>query len=126
MDERKKRGDGGEAAVARALEERGYQVLERQYRCRWGEIYLIARSPEGVLCFVEVKARASGAIAPAREAVTPAKRRRLRNAAAWYLARTGEDCPCRFDVAEVYSGREAGWGAPMIEYIESAFGYDSH
>ena len=54
MDERKKRGDRGEAAVADALERRGCAILERQYRCRWGEIDLIVRDPEGVLCFVEV------------------------------------------------------------------------
>ena len=57
MDERKRRGDRGEAAVAAALERRGYAIAARQYRCRWGEIDLIARSPEGVLCFVEVKTR---------------------------------------------------------------------
>ena len=125
MDERKKRGDRGEEAVAEALERRGCAILERQYRCRWGEIDLIARDPAGVLCFVEVKCRSSGALAPAREAVTASKQRKLRAAALCYLAQTGEDCPCRFDVAEVYTGREAGWGAPIIHYIPSAFGYDS-
>jgi len=125
MDERKRRGDRGEAAVAAALERRGYAIAARQYRCRWGEIDLVARSPEGVLCFVEVKCRSSGALAPAREAVTASKQRKLRAAALCYLAQTGEDCPCRFDVAEVYTGREAGWGAPIIHYIPSAFGYDS-
>ena len=117
MTDRKKRGDGGEAAAARYLEERNYQVLERQYRCRWGEIDLVARSPEGVLCFVEVKTRSGHPMAQGREAVTPAKCRRLRNAASWYLARTGLDCPCRFDVAEVYDED----GRRRINYIISAF-----
>ena len=44
MDERKKRGDRGEEAVAAALERRGWTILARQYRCRWGEIDLIARA----------------------------------------------------------------------------------
>jgi len=57
MDERKRRGDRGEAAVAAALERRGYAIAARQYRCRWGEIDLIARSPEGVLCFVATPLR---------------------------------------------------------------------
>lgn len=117
MDERKRRGDRGEAAVAAALERRGYAIAARQYRCRWGEIDLIARSPEGVLCFVEVKTRSGRPMAPGREAVTPAKRRRLRDAASWYLAQTGLDCPCRFDVAEVWA-REDGW---HVKYIMSAF-----
>ena len=119
MTDRKKRGDSGEAAIARYLEERSYQVLERQYRCRWGEIDLIARSPEGVLCFVEVKTRSSQAIASPREAVTAAKQRKLRNAALCYLAQTGLDCPCRFDVAEVYPAD--GGGRQQIKYITSAF-----
>ena len=117
MDERKRRGDRGEAAVAAALERRGYEIAARQYRCRWGEIDLIARSPEGVLCFVEVKTRSGHPMAQGREAVTPAKCRRLRNAASWYLARTGLDCPCRFDVGGVYDED----GRRRINYIISAF-----
>ena len=81
MDERRRRGDRGEAAVAAALERRGWAIVERQYRCRWGEIDLIVRSPEGTVCFVEVKTRSPRAIAAPREAVTPAKQRRLRDAA---------------------------------------------
>lgn len=119
MDERKKRGDWGERAVAEELERRGCVILERQYRCRWGEIDLIARTAEGVLCFVEVKTRSQRAIAPPREAVTPAKRRKLRDAASWYLAQTELDCPCRFDVAEVFPP-EAGAGR-QIHYIINAF-----
>ena len=119
MDERRCRGNEGEAAVARYLERRGYRVLERQYRCRYGELDLTAWSPEGVLCFVEVKTRRSGAFAAPREAVTPAKQRRLRNTAAWYLAQRRLDCPCRFDVAEVYPA--AGGLPPEINYIISAF-----
>lgn len=119
MDERKKLGDRGEAAVAAALERKGCTVLERQYRCRWGEIDLIVRTPDGVLCFVEVKTRSPGAIASPREAVTAAKRRRLRDAASWYLAQRDLDCLCRFDVAEVCPA-DAG-GRRQIKYITSAF-----
>lgn len=119
MDERKRRGDRGEEAVASALEQRGCVVLARQYRCRWGEIDLIVRTGEGILCFVEVKTRSSRAIAPPRESVTAAKRERLRRAASWYLSQTGLDCPCRFDVAEVYLA-DAG-GRRQINYITSAF-----
>ena len=51
MDERKKRGDRGEDAVAAALARKGFRLLERQYRCRLGEIDLIA-ADETYLCFV--------------------------------------------------------------------------
>ena len=121
MDERKERGNQGEAAVAAALVRRGYRVLERQYRCRWGEIDIIARSPDGVLCFVEVKTRASARFAQAREAVTRNKQKKLRTTAGCYLARQRLDCPCRFDVAEVYvSCRQAGEDL-SINYIINAF-----
>lgn len=119
MDERKRRGDRGEDAVAAALERRGCAILERQYRCRWGEIDLIVRTRSGTLCFVEVKTRSPRAIAAPREAVTAAKRRKLRDAASWYLARTGWDGPCRFDVAEVYPAGEGG--RRQIKYITNAF-----
>ena len=119
MDDRKRRGDRGEAAVTAALEKAGYEILERQYRCRWGEIDLIVRTRSGVLCFVEVKTRSARAVAAPREAVTAAKQRKLRDAASWYLAQTGWDGPCRFDVAEVYpAGAE---GRRQIKYITNAF-----
>ena len=115
MDERKKRGDRGEDAVAAALARKGFRLLERQYRCRWGEIDIVARDPAGTLCFVEVKTRTSSGFAQAREAVTPAKQRKLRAAASLYLAERRLDCRCRFDVAEVY------WTSRRINYIINAF-----
>ena len=114
-DERRQLGDRGEAAVARAMARRGYAVLDRQYRCRWGEIDIVARDPAGALCFVEVKTRTSSGFAQAREAVTPAKQRKLRAAASLYLAERRLDCRCRFDVAEVY------WTSRRINYIINAF-----
>lgn len=120
MDERKKRGDRGEAAVAAYLQEKGWQVISRQYRCRQGEIDLIVRAPDGMLCFVEVKSRSDSRFAQAREFVTAAKQGRLRAAAEDYLAREELDCPCRFDVAEVYPGH-GGWADPVINYIMDAF-----
>ena len=119
MDERRRRGDRGEDAVAAMLEKRGCAIEARQYRCRWGEIDLIARTAEGVLCFVEVKSRTGTEFSAPREAVTPAKQRKLRDAAGCYLAETGWDGPCRFDVAEVYPA-DAG-GRRQIKYITGAF-----
>ena len=119
MDERKRLGNQGEEAVARWLRREGYQLLASQYRCRFGEIDLIVRSREGILCFVEVKTRSSSRFAAPREAVTPAKQRKLWTTAEYYLARTGQgECFCRFDVAEVYPAPE---GEPTINYIANAF-----
>lgn len=121
MNEKKARGDRGERAVAAYLAERGYRLLARNFRCRWGEIDLIAADPDGTLCFVEVKTRSAGAIALPRESVTPAKQRKLRLTAECYLVRRRLDCPCRFDVAEVFPGQSGDWAAPEINYIMSAF-----
>ena len=121
MDERKRRGDRGEALVADALSRRGFMVLERQYRSRWGEIDIIVRSPKGTLCFVEVKTRRSDGFASAAAAVTPAKQRRIRLTAQCYLAERNLDCRCRFDVAEVYPSAEYGWARPRIHFIADAF-----
>lgn len=116
---KKESGNQGEALAARYLTERGYAVLARQWRCRFGELDLVARSPEGVLCFVEVKRRKAGAIELPREAVTPAKRKRLRLTARSYLAAYDlDDVPARFDVAEVY---EENNGGLRVEYLEDAF-----
>lgn len=121
MDDRRLLGDWGEAAAADWLYRRGYRLVERGFRCRWGEIDLIALAPDGVLCFVEVKTRSTSRFAQAREAVTPAKQHRLRASAALYLAQSRLDCPCRFDVAEVYPARKGRPGTPEIRYIINAF-----
>lgn len=119
MDERKHLGNRGEEAVAVWLRRQGYDLLASQYRCRFGEIDLIARSREGVLCFVEVKTRTSSRFAAPREAVTAAKQRRLRITAEYYLAYTGRgESPCRFDVAEVFPTPD---GEMTINYITNAF-----
>ena len=57
MSGTKASGDQGEALAGRYLEERGYAIFSRQWRCRYGELDIVAQSPGGVLCFVEVKRR---------------------------------------------------------------------
>ena len=112
-------GDRGEQAAARYLEERGCELLAAQWRCRYGELDLVARSRDGVICFVEVKLRGAGAIGLPREFVDGRKRDRLRKAAMAYLLETGlDDVRARFDVAEVYVGKN---GSLRVEYLEDAF-----
>ena len=111
-------GRFGEDHAARWLQESGCTVLERGWRFGHGEIDLIILDGED-LAFVEVKTRTSSRFAAPREAVTAAKQRRLRITAEYYLSRTGQgECPCRFDVAEVYPAPE---GEPTINYIANAF-----
>ena len=119
MDERKRLGDRGEEAVARWLRGKGYRLLASQYRCRFGEIDLIARSREGILCFVEVKTRSNLAVGLPRDYVTAAKQERIRKTALFYLSEKELDCPVRFDVAEVYRGTDGGLA--RIVYMKNAF-----
>ena len=90
------RGAAAEALAASYLATRGLTIVQRNYRCRGGEIDLIARDGE-VLVFVEVRLRRNRAFGTAAESITAAKRRRLRLAARHYLAQLGREPPCRFD-----------------------------
>lgn len=69
-------GNRGEAAVARYLRQKGYTLLESQWRCRFGELDLVAKDKRGLLCIVEVKLRGSGSIALPREFVDGRKQQR--------------------------------------------------
>jgi putative endonuclease len=111
-------GTWGEAKVAAYLRRRGYELLAHSYRCRFGEIDLIARKGRTV-CFVEVKLRSGTEFGLPREAVTPQKQEKLRKTALMYLSEHQLDCPARFDVAEVYTGE--GNGEARIDYLENAF-----
>ena len=89
-------GAAAEALAARFLAARGLTIVARNYRCRSGEIDLIARERD-TLVFVEVRLRSSDAFGGARASITAAKRRRLERAAGHYLAQIGGEPPCRFD-----------------------------
>ena len=113
-------GVWGEALVADYLREKGYKLAAHSYRCRFGEIDLIAWD-KSVLCFVEVKTRTNLSVGLPREYVTRQKQEKLRRTAACYLAARGLDCPVRFDVAEVYTDTAHSAAATRIEYLEDAF-----
>jgi len=110
-----RRGEPAERLAAAFLEGQGLRILERNYRCRFGEIDLVAASGAS-LVFVEVRARQSEAFGGAAGSITAAKRRRLLAAARHYLATRGLNRSCRFDVVLV-RGRE-----PRIEWVADAFG----
>ena len=117
---KKLRGDFGEAYTAEYLRQQGYDIVASQFRCRMGEIDLIARK-DGILCFVEVKTRSETEHGLPREFVGPKKQMRIRRAAAQYLAVYALDCPVRFDVAEIYLGKVLDREHTKIEYLEAAF-----
>jgi putative endonuclease len=116
-DRRRALGSAGEAEAARWYEEQGYEILERNWRRREGEIDLIARRAATV-AFCEVKTRSSDRFGTGAESVLPAKQRRIRRLAARWLS---ELTPAvgrarvevRFDVVCITAGR--------VEVIEDAF-----
>ncbi len=112
-------GNRGEAEAARYLRKQGYTLLASQWRCRFGEIDLIAKDRQGMLCFVEVKLRSNLTVGLPREFVDSRKQEKLRMAAAAYMSRYELDVPARFDVAEVYAD-ETG-RILKLEYMENAF-----
>ncbi|OLA48022.1 MAG: YraN family protein [Firmicutes bacterium CAG:176_59_8] len=112
-------GTWGEALVADYLRRRGCRLEAHSYRCRFGEIDLIAWDGD-TLCFVEVKTRTNTRMGLPREYVTARKQARLRKTALFYLSSHDLDCPTRFDVAEVYAA-VPGDPEARIEYLEDAF-----
>ena len=107
-------GASGEDLAAAWYAERGWRVLDRNWRSgRTGELDVVA-TKGGVLAVCEVKARASAAFGTPLEAVTPVKQARIRRLAAAYLAASGVRAfRVRFDVAAVLDGQ--------LEVVEDAF-----
>ncbi|TVX97684.1 YraN family protein [Cohnella terricola] len=113
-------GRAGEDAAVEYLRKAGYVVAERNWRCRLGEIDLIARDGS-TLVFVEVRSRTNPTrFGSAIEAVTPRKCRQVRAVASVYLKQVSEpQCPVRFDVIAVtFGGVVAG---AEIAHIPGAF-----
>lgn len=114
-------GISGEDLACRELERRGYAVLARRYRTRFGEIDIVSKRA-GVVVFVEVKARRSARQGSAADAVSPFKRRRIAAMALDYLAWTGSlDAPCRFDVVAI---DHIGSDRMTVRVIEDAWHVD--
>lgn len=113
----RRRGDAAEDLAAEFLQRRGLRIVARNYRCRFGEIDLVAET-RAALVFVEVRARKSDDFGGPGESITAAKRRRLVAAARHYLAAGGRDRAARFDVV-LLTGEP-----PEIEWIADAFGDD--
>ena len=111
------RGESAEGLAAAFLQGRGLKILARNYRCRLGEIDLVAESGQ-TLVFVEVRARKTEDFGGAAGSITPAKRRRIVATARHYLAGAG-DRPARFDVILVKGE------PPQLEWIADAFGEDN-
>lgn len=116
--DRQSLGKQGEELACRELQRRGYEVLARRYRTRFGEIDIVCEDSRTIV-FVEVKARRNKKYGEAAEAMTFSKRRRIGAMALDYLAWTGRvDQRCRFDVVAIDGLGTAG---QTIRIVTDAF-----
>ena len=113
-------GAWGEALAAEYLRKKHYKILASGYRCRFGEIDLIAKNRR-YLVFVEVKLRKNDDYATAREFVDHRKQDRLRTTAKMYLASNPTKLQPRFDVIEIYAPEGMETKRPVINHLEDAF-----
>ena len=110
-------GAWGEELALRYLTQRGYKLVERNYRTRYGELDLILRH-EDTLVFVEVKLRRGVGFGDPLEAVTPRKQAAVRTLAERYLSERKPDFDAiRFDVVGILVGD----GTRRIVHVEDAF-----
>lgn len=116
-ENRRKTGSLYERKAGAYLQEQGYEILEYNYRCRAGEIDIVAREGD-YLVFCEVKYRKDDKKGTPLEAVTQKKQRTISRCAMFYIMERGlKGKACRFDVAGITGSEE------HIELIRDAFFY---
>jgi putative endonuclease len=114
----RKTGDIGEQATAEFLQRHGYEILDRNYTVRGGEIDIIA-AKNGTTVFVEVKTRKEDPLEEGEQAITPLKKKRIVAAAQRYIDEVMKNCEtCRFDVAVVTVSDKA---VKHLKYYVNAF-----
>lgn len=118
-NKRQQVGRQGEEIAARYLVDRGYSILQRNWRCPVGELDLVTED-DNTLVFVEVRTRQGRRFGRAEESLTPAKQARLVELAQTYLQETGAvPSAWRIDVIAI----QLGPGLPDIKHIENAVGW---
>ena len=117
MKNKREIGAEKEKNAAEYLEKQGYIILEKNYRCKSGEVDIIAKDGE-YLVFVDVKYRSSMKKGYPLEAISLQKQKRISRTAIYYMSEKGTTyLPVRFDVIGI-------WGE-KIELIKKAFHYTS-
>lgn len=106
-------GKLGEDMACRVLENRGYRIVDRNYRCSVGEIDIIARK-NGKWCFIEVKTRNGSDYGRPCEAVDVRKQQRIKNIAVHYIKQ-------RKPEKQKFKGMEFQVFEVIFEHIENAF-----
>ncbi len=115
-------GQAGEHLAASFLKEKGHTIIQQNYRCKAGEIDIIAKH-ESYLVFVEVKTRSNSRYGMPEEAVDFRKQRQICKAIRYYLHQNNIDNQdIRFDIVAITLSAK-GEKRPVIEHITNAFDY---
>lgn len=111
-------GERGEKIATLFLKGQKFSIIERNFRCKCGEIDIIARD-RGTYVFIEVKTRKNLMFGPPQLAVTPFKQRQISRAAlTWLSQKKLHDTPARFDVIGILLPDHQ---VPVVEHIRNAF-----
>ena len=113
-------GAWGDSLAANYFIKKRFTVIAAGFRCRHGEIDLIAQNKKH-LVFCEVKLRKSNRFAEAKEFVDTYKQNRLRITAEYYLSMYPTDLQPRFDVIEIYAPDGVATKQPVVIHLEDAF-----
>lgn len=111
-------GRSGEDKAAQYLAFKGYSIIDRNYKSRFGEIDIIAANKQYIV-FVEVKARKNSDYGEAKEFVDYSKQNKIRNTALMWLSANETSLQPRFDVIEIYTS--SSFLQKKINHIENAF-----
>lgn len=121
MLNKKTLGDIGEIAAVRYLESQGYNIIDKNFRCKLGEIDIIAADND-VIAFIEVKTRSSELFGQPGEAVNYYKQRKIvKTALAFISNKKLYDWMCRFDVVEIIA--DDFGNVININLVKNAFEY---
>ena len=117
--EKRRTGDGGEDLAASYLVKKGYSIVARNFRCKTGELDIIAAGPESVIAFVEVKTRQSTDFGLPCQAVNEKKRLRLIRSAQFFLLKNPQyrRLQPRMDIIEILNVNDEMY----IRHLPNAF-----
>lgn len=115
-------GERGEMIAHDYLAKAGFRILEKNYRCKIGEMDVIAKKNSRIV-FVEIKTRSQEKFGRPEESVHPQKQKKLLQVASWYLKeRKKAEAAVSFAVLSIQLKES---GEPEIRLIEDAFGADN-
>ncbi len=113
-------GGWGESIAARYLRDKGYKILAAGYRCRFGELDIIAQK-DCIIVFVEVKTRSSSTYMRPALAVTPAKLKKMKSTAELFLQRENISLASRFDIVEIIANKDLSFPPREINHMEDIY-----